>query len=136
MKAHMNFRTAHLEESVAFYGALLAQKPTKQFKDYALFVTEEPRLELALDADEAVTVDSCAHYGIVVDTPKAVEDAIEQLRSAGLELDIEREETCCYARQDKVWVTDPDGRRWEVYTVLEETGARDAAAASSGCCTA
>jgi hypothetical protein len=48
-----------------------------------------------------------------------------RLKRAGLPVDIQREETCCYALQTKVWTTDPDGRRWEVYTVIEDTEERD-----------
>jgi len=54
-----------------------------------------------------------------------VNAAVERLRAAGLKLDIETDETCCYAKQNKVWATDPGGRRWETYVVLEETEERD-----------
>ncbi len=73
-----------------------------------------------------------AHYGFAVDAPEAVDAAIARLQAAGYPVDIEREETCCYAVQTKVWATDPDGRRWETYHVLAETAARDAAAPA--CC--
>ncbi len=133
MKTHLNLRASDLDKSVAFYELLLNSKPAKQYADYALFLTEQPGLELALDRDPAMTLGESAHYGIVVETPQDVDAAIVRLQNAGLKLDIEIEETCCYAKQSKAWATDPDGRRWEVYTVLEETQARDDE--ETTCCT-
>jgi catechol 2,3-dioxygenase-like lactoylglutathione lyase family enzyme len=125
MKTHLNLRVSDLEKSVSFYRTLLEVEPIKEFDDYALFITEEPGLELALDADSSVRLAESAHYGIVVDSPDVVDAAIARLKAANLPTDVEREETCCYALQTKVWTADPDGRRWEVYTVLKETEQRD-----------
>ena len=128
---HLNLATRDLDASVAFYRTLLQAEPVKHYGDYALFLTDDPGLELALDLDADVRIIDGAHYGIVVDTPADVETAIKRLEDARYPIDIEREETCCYAVQTKVWATDPDGRRWEVYTVLEDVPERDDA---SACC--
>jgi len=125
MKTHLNLATTDLEKSVAFYSTLLAAKPAKRLDDYALFITDDPGMELALDLRASVTQANDAHYGIFVETADDVERAIARLEAAGLADAIEREETCCYANQTKVWTSDPEGRRWEVYTVHEETDARD-----------
>lgn len=125
MKTHLNLRTNDLDGSVAFYRALLNEAPAKHFGDYALFVTEDPGLELALDADPRPVGRESAHYGVVVASAADVDAAITRLEAAGLPTEVEREETCCYAVQTKVWTTDPDGRRWEVYTVHEEVEDRD-----------
>lgn len=130
MKTHLNFATADLQKSVAFYSTLLQTAPVKHLADYALFITEDPGLELALDLNPKSMGAHGAHYGVVVSSTDEVDRAIERLQAAGLETLVEREETCCYANQTKVWAQDPDGRRWEVYTVHEETTARDA------CCVA
>lgn len=132
MKTHLNLATADLEKSVAFYSTLLDARPTKVLNDYALFLTEEPGLELALDLNEGIAPARDAHYGIYVESSDLVERAIERLEKAGLAASIEREETCCYANQTKVWAIDPEGRRWEVYTVHEETEERDDA--DTTCC--
>ncbi len=121
MKTHLNLATTDLDKSVAFYSTLLDAQPTKVLGDYALFITEQPGLELALDLREAVSPTLDAHYGINVETANDVERAIDRLKRAGVASSIEREETCCYANQTKVWASDPEGRRWEVYTVHEET---------------
>ena len=132
MKMHLNFATRDLDRSVAFYSTLLGAEPTKKLSDYALFVTEEPGLELALDFDSNTVAGHGEHFGIVVDSAEAVVAQIARLQSAGHAVDIEREETCCYANQTKVWATDPDGRRWETYFVHEESESRYDA--NSTCC--
>jgi catechol 2,3-dioxygenase-like lactoylglutathione lyase family enzyme len=131
MKTHLNLATKDLDASVAFYRTLLLTEPTKNYTDYALFLTDEPGLELALDLDPQTNVGEGAHYGIVVDTTEDVDAAIARFQAAGYPIDVEREETCCYAVQNKVWATDPDGRRWETYYVVAETAERDEA---SSCC--
>lgn len=125
MKTHLNFATSNLEASVSFYSTLLDAQPVKRLADYALFVTDEPGLELALDLRQDVRIANDVHYGIFVDTADAVETAIGRLALHGLAGSIEREDTCCYANQTKVWAVDPEGRRWEVYTVHEDTDVRD-----------
>ncbi|HEV3089724.1 MAG TPA: ArsI/CadI family heavy metal resistance metalloenzyme [Candidatus Elarobacter sp.] len=125
MKMHLNLATRDLDRSVAFYSTLLDAPPAKQLGDYALFVTEQPGLELALDLDSEAVAGHGQHFGIVVDSTDAVDAQIARLESAGYATDVERDETCCYAVQTKVWASDPDGRRWETYFVHEESEARD-----------
>lgn len=125
MKTHLNLATTNLEKSVAFYSTLLNTKPAKMLSDYALFITDEPGLELALDLRESVTATRDAHFGVYVESAEDVERAIERLEAHGLAESVEREDTCCYANQTKVWASDPEGRRWEIYTVHEDTEERD-----------
>ena len=145
MKMHLNLATRDLNASVGFYSTLLGALPAKTLAGYALFVTEEPGLELALDLDATAQAGHGEHFGIVVDSTEAVEAQIARLHTAGYAVDVEREETCCYANQTKVWASDPEGRRWETYVVHEETEARDdedtacckteaAAASGATCC--
>jgi catechol 2,3-dioxygenase-like lactoylglutathione lyase family enzyme len=145
MKNHLNLATTDLAKSIEFYSILLDAKPAKVLSDYALFITAQPPLELALDAVESKPRISDDHYGIFVDTTEEVERAIRRLENAKLVSLIEREQTCCYANQTKVWAIDPMGRRWEIYTVHEETdewgsgdGARcrETTGMSAACCTA
>ncbi|MGA8575703.1 MAG: ArsI/CadI family heavy metal resistance metalloenzyme [Candidatus Cybelea sp.] len=132
MKTHLNLATADLAESVEFYSTLLDARPQKVRADYALFVTDQPPLELALDLAASVSPAHDAHFGIFMETTQEVERAIARLQRAGLASSIEREQTCCYANQTKVWAVDPAGRRWELYTVHQETEERD----STSCCVA
>jgi catechol 2,3-dioxygenase-like lactoylglutathione lyase family enzyme len=132
MKMHLNLATRDLDASVAFYSTLLDAPPAKRLDDYALFITEQPGLELALDLDAGAQAGHGQHFGIVVETVDAVDAQVGRLQSAGYAVDVEREETCCYANQTKVWASDPEGRRWETYVVHEDTTARDDA--ETTCC--
>jgi catechol 2,3-dioxygenase-like lactoylglutathione lyase family enzyme len=132
MKMHLNLATRDLDRSVAFYSTLLGAAPAKQLADYALFITEQPGLELALDLDATAVAGRGQHFGIVVDSSDAVDAQIARLTAAGYATDVERDETCCYAVQTKVWASDPEGRRWETYVVHEESEARDTA--DTTCC--
>jgi catechol 2,3-dioxygenase-like lactoylglutathione lyase family enzyme len=133
MKTHLNFATTDLAKSVEFYSVLLDAKPAKVLPDYALFITNDPGLELALDLTLSTPEANGDHFGLYVESAAEVDRAIGRLEDAGLATSIEREETCCYANQTKVWATDPTGRRWEIYTVHEDTEQRDTADAA--CCT-
>jgi len=120
MKTHLSFQTSDLRASVAFYKTLLVSEPAKYYDDYAFFMVDGPALELALNrASGKVSIDD-SHFGIAVNDDESVDAAIKRLKAAGYEVDVEREESCCYALQTKVWTKDPNGRRWEVYTVLAE----------------
>jgi catechol 2,3-dioxygenase-like lactoylglutathione lyase family enzyme len=121
VKIHFNLATNDLAASLRFYTALLDSQPAKVRDDYALFITEEPGLELALDLASGVQIGADAHYGIFVESTEKVDAAIARLEGIGAVSSVEREETCCYANQTKVWATDPDARRWEVYTVHSDT---------------
>jgi hypothetical protein len=95
-------RPRDLDASVAFYRTLLLAEPAKHFTDYALFLTDEPGLELALDHNSATDVREGAHYGVVVEKPEEVNAVIARLQAAGYPVDVETNETCCYAVQNKV----------------------------------
>ena len=133
MKMHLNLATRDLDRSVAFYSTLLDAQPVKHLDDYALFVTEDPGLELALDLDSEAHAGRGQHFGLVVDSSEAVDEQIARLHGAGYATDVDREDTCCYAVQTKVWATDPEGRRWETYVVHAESEERDNA--ETTCCT-
>jgi catechol 2,3-dioxygenase-like lactoylglutathione lyase family enzyme len=131
MKTHVSLPTRDLDRSVAFYSLLLGRPPAKRYDDYALFLSDDPALELALDVAAVGAPSDATHFGIVVDSVAEVDAQIARLRGAGLPVDVEDDATCCYAVQTKVWATDPDGRRWETYVVLDESEQRDA---DSTCC--
>jgi catechol 2,3-dioxygenase-like lactoylglutathione lyase family enzyme len=124
MKIHLNLSVANLDASVRFYETLLQAVPLKHYDDYALFVTEDPGLELALDVDSDFVKDKDTHFGVVVTSTDSVKAAADRLQEAGFVAELQLNNTCCYARQSKVWTRDPDGRSWEIYVVHEETSVR------------
>lgn len=134
-RMHVGLEVRDLERSLAFYRILLEGEPQKVRPGYAKFEREEPRLNLALIEGRGVApaTGGAQHFGIQVHTPDAVRAAIERLEAAGLAVRPEWSTQCCYAVQDKVWVDDPDGNSWEVFTVLEADAPRREG--DGACCT-
>ena len=135
-RIHMAFAVQNLERSVAFYRTLFGQEPTNIRPKYAKFEVAEPPVNLALNEVGGQTGPNnpVAHFGIQVKSAAAVGAVAARLGEAGLETAVEENVTCCYAVQNKVWATDPDGNKWEVYVVLDNDGAQHHA--SSACCPA
>lgn len=118
LKTHIALIATNLEKSVKFYQALFGIAPVKYKSDYAKFDIANPPLNLTLNLSEQLHEGgTLSHLGIQVETSQAVAAAIERFKTSGLSLFEEHQTDCCYALQDKVWVTDPDGNRWEVFVV-------------------
>ena len=110
-----------LTESIAFYSKLFGSGPAKVRPGYANFAIAEPPLKLVL-IENPGHGGSLNHLGVEVDGAGAVDAEQARLADAGLASVDERDTTCCYARQDKFWVTGaPDDERWEIYTVKEDS---------------
>jgi len=114
---HLSLDVPDLESAVAFYSELLGIEPAKRKPGYAKFEVADPPVALALQQSAHTGL---SHLGIRVGSTEEVEASSRRLHAKGLATFDERDTTCCYARQDKVWVSDPAGNRWEVYTVLED----------------
>ncbi|MEZ5211640.1 VOC family protein [Gordonia sp. PP30] len=125
-----------LEAAIGFYSTLLNATPAKIKPGYANFALEEPALKLVL-IQNAGQGGSLNHLGIEVDSSQTVHAEIGRLSGAGMFTEEQINTTCCFAAQDKVWVTAPDGEPWEIYTVLadaEEFGQVPPLLADEGCC--
>ena len=109
-----------LEAAVGFYTKLFGTEPAKRRPGYANFAIEQPPLKLVLIEGEGKGA-TLNHLGVEVTSAKDVKSATTRLAGEGLPTLIEDGVACCYAVQDKVWVSDPDGARWEVYTVLADS---------------
>lgn len=110
-----------LQESIAFYSALFGTEPAKIKPGYANFAVAEPALKLVL-IENPGRGGSLNHLGVEVGDTDTVDAEQTRLAQVGLASVDERDSTCCYARQDKFWVEGaPNGERWEIYTVLEDT---------------
>ncbi|HVE45596.1 MAG TPA: ArsI/CadI family heavy metal resistance metalloenzyme [Acidimicrobiales bacterium] len=108
-----------LEAAVSFYEKLFATPPAKRRPGYANFAVENPPLKLVL-FEQPGAGGTINHLGVEVDNPEAVGTAQARLAGEGLATVSEEGVSCCYARQDKVWVDGPSGEPWEIYTVLED----------------
>lgn len=114
---HLSLNVPDLDEAVGFYSRLFGVEPAKEKPGYAKFELSDPPVALALQTGPR---SGLSHLGIRVESTREVEAASTRLAESGLATLDERDTSCCYARQDKVWVTDPAGHEWEVYTVLED----------------
>ena len=109
-----------LAEAVAFYSALFDATPTKLREGYANFALAAPPLKLVL-LENPGKGGTLNHLGVEVPDSDTVQAEISRLAEAGLVTAEEIGTTCCFATQDKVWVSGPAGERWEVYTVLADS---------------
>ena len=117
-RVQLALNVTDLHAAVTFYSKLFGSEPAKVRPGYANFAISEPPLKLVLIEREAGG--TLNHLGIEVESTEDVGRAQERLATAGLVTATEEEVACCYALQDKVWLDDPDGAPWEVYTILAD----------------
>ncbi|NMN94985.1 ArsI/CadI family heavy metal resistance metalloenzyme [Antrihabitans stalactiti] len=108
-----------LGTAVEFYSKLFDSQPAKLKEGYANFAIAEPPLKLVL-IENPGKGGSINHLGVEVDSSAKVHSEISRFTDAGLFTQEEIGTTCCFATQDKVWITGPAGEKWEVYTVLAD----------------
>ncbi|MGW2872620.1 ArsI/CadI family heavy metal resistance metalloenzyme [Kitasatospora sp. NPDC001225] len=136
-RVQLALRVADLEGSIAFYAKLFGTEPAKRRPGYANFAITEPPLKLVLIEGEPGEDTRLDHLGVEVASTEQVTAATTRLRDAGLAAFEENDTSCCYAVQDKVWVTAPGKEPWEVYVVKADadTLGKSAAGAPEACCT-
>jgi len=132
-RVQLALRVADLEASVAFYAKLFGAEPAKRRPGYANFVIAEPPLKLVLIEGTAGEPTRMDHLGVEVETAEEVTAATSRLAAEGLATATEEDTACCYAVQDKVWVTGPGDEPWEVYVVKADADILDKEA-DSACC--
>ena len=120
MRLQLALNVRDLDAAVDFYSKMFGVEVNKRKPGYANFAIQEPPLKLVLfeaaDAPERLN-----HLGVEVFDDDSVGAATERLRAAGMDDLVEDETTCCYAKANKVWATEPEGIRWEWYRVLEDS---------------
>ena len=116
-RVQLALRVADLEASIDFYSRLFDTTPAKRRPGYANFAVAEPPLKLVLIEGRPGEPTRMDHLGVEVEDSALVAAASRRLSEAGLATRAEDDTTCCYAVQDKVWVTGPGEEPWEVYTV-------------------
>jgi catechol 2,3-dioxygenase-like lactoylglutathione lyase family enzyme len=109
-----------LDQAIAFYTKLFNTEPAKRKPGYANFAIADPPLKLVL-LETPGQGGTLNHLGVEVESSDVVHAEIGRLAKAGIFTDEEIGATCCFATQDKVWVTGPGRERWEVYTVLADS---------------
>lgn len=117
-RIHIALNTNRFDESVEFYSKLFGQQPAKRRENWAKFDLADPALNLTLNRDDkTVHHGHINHMGIEVEDSATVAAMDQRLQQLGLKTIPEKDTTCCYALQDKTWVTDPDGHAWEFFHV-------------------
>jgi len=139
-RVQLALNVENIDEAVTFYSTLFDTEPAKRRPGYANFAIENPALKLVLFESPGKS-GTLNHLGVERESMDEIVEQAERLEAAGLTLDVEGDVVCCYARQDKHWVTGPDGQRWENYVVLADAGAElegktltDVPAAAAACC--
>lgn len=129
-RVQLALTVSDVDAAADFYGRLFNTEPAKRRPGYVNFAIADPPLKLVLIEGEAGG--TLNHLGVEVESTDEVARATDRLEDAGLSSRSEEDVECCYARQDKVWVNDPDGAPWEIYTVLGDSPVMNSAA--SQCC--
>jgi catechol 2,3-dioxygenase-like lactoylglutathione lyase family enzyme len=137
-RVQLALNVSDLDQAVAFYSRLFDAEPAKLRPGYANFAIVDPPLKLVLVEDPTARGHGVGgalnHLGVEVETTDEVAVATGRFSDEGLETEVQEQTTCCFAVQDKVWVNDPDGAPWEVYTVLADAPAESGIAGDGTCC--
>lgn len=120
IRFHLSLNVANLERSIAFFQTLFGRQPAKCRADYAKFELDDPPLVLSLEPQPSSGPGALNHLGFRMPDSAALVEVQRRLELAGISTRREEGVECCYARQTKFWVHDPDGNMWEMYTLDED----------------
>jgi predicted enzyme related to lactoylglutathione lyase len=110
---HVHVKVKDLQESIAFYDALFNTPATIVKADYAKWMLEDPRINFAISSNHAEN--GIEHLGIQVDSPEELQEVYNNIQNAKGQIREEGKCTCCYAKSEKSWITDPQGVDWETF---------------------
>jgi len=139
-RIHLHVSVPDLGQSIQFYATLFGAPPTVVKDDYAKWMLEDPRVNFAISQRGAAA--GVDHVGIQVEAPEELGEIAGRLKAAGAQTVDQAATTCCYARSDKTWVSDPAGVRWETFftfgeaTAYGEDAPAETGAAATSCCAA
>jgi catechol 2,3-dioxygenase-like lactoylglutathione lyase family enzyme len=137
-RLHVHVSVEDLDRSTEFYATLFGAQPTVVKDDYAKWQLDDPKVNFAISARGGRT--GVDHLGIQVDEGAELVELSGRLKAAGETTFDQEAATCCYARSDKSWVSDPSGLRWETFHTFGEAttyGEDDVPAmttAAAACC--
>jgi catechol 2,3-dioxygenase-like lactoylglutathione lyase family enzyme len=117
VKFHVCLNVANLERALVFYRALFAVEPLKHHADYAKFELTDPPLVLSLKPISYAHGGTLNHLGFRVPNAEHLVEFQKRLEKAGFRTQRQEGVECCYARQTKFWVADPDSNLWEIYVL-------------------
>lgn len=132
MRPHISLDVRDVSKSASFYQKVFKVTPQKQTEDYAKFDLLRPALNFSLVSSTG-RISSVDHLGLEVDSMDELRSWKQHLQAEGILEKLQEDIACCFARQDKLWFTDPDGNAWEVFVVHEQLEATGSLA-QTGCC--
>jgi catechol 2,3-dioxygenase-like lactoylglutathione lyase family enzyme len=137
-RMHVSLYVSDIEKSVDFYTQFFGQSPTKVKTDYAKFVLDKPSLIISFVENKDRVQSNFGHLGFQVETLEDLNIKLWEAKKKNLVAKEEIGTNCCYAKQDKFWVNDPDGVQWEVYYFHEDAEFNDPhyeSTEAQACCT-
>jgi hypothetical protein len=131
---HVHMHVDDLDSNIGFYSRMFGAAPARRESDYAKWMLEDPPVNFAISTWGAKT--GIDHLGIQTDDAAELDAMRERAAAANLAMEVEQQVTCCYARSDKHWITDPQGVAWEHFQTLADvpTFSAKAATAAEACC--
>lgn len=138
-RMHVSLYVSDMVQTIGFYNLFFGKAPQKIRKGYIKYILDEPSLIISFVENQERVKQNFGHLGFQVETIEILKTRLELAQKAGL---LTREEigtNCCFAKQDKFWVTDPDGVQWEVYYFHADSEFNDPhyeREISSACCIA
>ncbi len=134
LKPHLAIKVRDVPTSIEFYRNLFGVEPAKVRTGYAKFDVTNPPLNFTLNQQAFHEAGALSHLGFQVSSTEDVLAVRQQWHERGLVTRDEMQTNCCFARQDKTWVKDPDGNEWEVFVVLKDNLPEPPAIAEATCC--
>ena len=114
-RMHVSLYVSDINKTVNFYSQFFGQSPTKVKPNYAKYVLESPSLIISFIENKDRVQSNFGHLGFQVETLAELDSKLTEAKKYNLVAKEEIGTNCCYAKQDKFWVNDPDNVQWEVY---------------------
>ena len=134
-RLHVHVAVENLDASIHFYSQLFAAEPTVRKDDYAKWMLEDPRVNFAISTGG--TAPGVRHLGIQLENRVELADVYSRLQRADGPVREQGAASCCYAKSEKAWISDPQGVKWETFLTTGESitnGCDIAGAPPSTCC--
>ena len=137
-RMHVSFYVSDISKSVNFYTSFFGQQPAKVKPGYAKYILDKPSLIISFVENKERVQSNFGHVGFQVETPEELDARMADAKAKNLVAKEEIGTNCCYAKQDKFWVNDPDNVQWEVYYFHADAEFNDphyALNEATACCT-
>ncbi|MFT4679962.1 MAG: catechol 2,3-dioxygenase-like lactoylglutathione lyase family enzyme [Flavobacteriales bacterium] len=124
-RMHVSLYVADIASTVNFYTSFFGRPADKVKKGYAKYILEAPSLVISFVENAEKVQQEFGHLGFQTETLEDMTASLDKMKSMGVSVREEMGTNCCFARQDKFWVADPDGHQWEVYFFHEDVEFND-----------